>query len=723
MPLIKKSEELRKEQNEKALQLINRFISEIVSDLMNNNAQISGREIAIACKKKEREVIKNLIAAGLPQNDVQVHVSQMRNKAAVELKKREKEEGKEKRKREERTEEIREVLVREEKAVEKGGKEEITPELRFQKQLRIKLEHAMYEICGEKIDLSPELKINLPLKTPMVITTMHQGSKREVILKEIHLKRFCDPTVVEVGKFIGLLEYKIKILDVEDQKNEIKNYAVIEKIQGRAVSTLKLHPFKTPVFEIQYFRELGKVMALSFICAIPDRTTDNIMYVRNINDIKIATYEFENAFSYLKHLSIACAQNTFNVNVSFFGRTIAKHKNDLREGFVGAFKLAENNKEEILGNIREFAKNTNNPIILNQVKKAITINPDEVFNQITSKSKEFKEDFEWVYEMLKNAISAVEGTGSDGVYKRKYRPLDSRGKPGGLVRIPKCGKLYLLNDLQGDVNLFLKFFEDNPKLISELANNTAYLVMAGDMIHAQTEAGESVTELDLLEAVMLLKTRFPNNVYYMLGNHCLGEILGDGILPIYKKGKTTEQKYFEKLIMEKYGDNYKKIHEGYIDFLKHLALIAITENGIIISHTGPIHGWNIKDTSESLEKFRNIFVNGYGKDNKDLYQMLWNRFGESFILDGIGYDSEDIEKFITAMKAKFMIVGHTPCRGYCFHGKQMVVDPYGNEGGYLIIDLTDESITTEKLKAGFRKFKEDKPEKKIWELHQEIMKK
>jgi len=103
--------------------------------------------------------------------------------------------------------------------------------------------------------------------------------------------------------------------------------------------------------------------------------------------------------------------------------------------------------------------------------------------------------------------------------------------------------------------------------------------------------------------------------------------------------------------------------------------------------------------------------------------MLWNRFGESFILDGIGYDSEDIEKFITAMKAKFMIVGHTPCRGYCFHGKQMVVDPYGNEGGYLIIDLTDESITTEKLKAGFRKFKEDKPEKKIWELHQEIMKK
>ena len=100
MPLIKKSEELRKEQNEKALQLINRFISEIVSDLMNNNAQISGREIAIACKKKEREVIKNLIAAGLPQNDVQVHVSQMRNKAAVELKKREKEEGKEKRKRE-----------------------------------------------------------------------------------------------------------------------------------------------------------------------------------------------------------------------------------------------------------------------------------------------------------------------------------------------------------------------------------------------------------------------------------------------------------------------------------------------------------------------------------------------------------------------------------------------------------------------------------------------
>jgi hypothetical protein len=53
----------------------------------------------------------------------------------------------------------------------------------------------------------------------------------------------------------------------------------------------------------------------------------------------------------------------------------------------------------------------------------------------------------------------------------------------------------------------------------------------------------------------------------------------------------------------------------------------------------------------------------------------------------------------------------------------MVVDPYGTEGGYLVIDLTDENITTEKLKAGFRKFGESKPEKKIGELHHEIMKK
>lgn len=715
-----KNKEFKKE--EKASKIMAKEISRIVAELKKNKTKTSDRDISAASKKREKEIIKQLISAGLGDGEARLHVLRMKSKIAAELKKAEIEE----KRKDKRREKLRELVGVKKKGKEekKGGKlQNIESESELRKYMTIKIEEIFNEIYkenGEKIRLSPDFKFDFS-KNQQLITAEHQGKKYKVILKEINPQTFPDPFVLKIGDLAGTSNYAVKTFSIKNPENEIKNYAVIEKVKGMSTTALRASPVKIRGLEAQYFRELGKIIALTYICAIPGRNTDNIILSRTEKDLKLKTYDFEGAYDYSKHSSLICAQNALDMNTLFFGKIALYHKNDLKDGFVEAFNSAKTKKFRLLNIAKEYAKATGNIGAVEKIKKITFQDPNRIFKKLISTNAILSGDFDFIKEIIINAIRAVDGRDYRGKYIRKFRPLDSRGKPGGLVKLPKKGKLYILTDLQGDLNNFLKFFEDNPKVISELSADAAYLVIAGDMIHGNFIEEESTTQLDLLETVMLLKTKFPDNVYYLLGNHCLGEILGDEAMPIYKKGKFSEQYYFKKLIKEKYKDNYKIIHDGYVKFLKRLPLIVKTENGIIISHTGPIHGWEIKNMEISDEKFINIFLGGYGKDNKELYQMLWNRFGNSFIIKGKGYDTEDIKKFLSDMSAKVMVVGHTPCEGYSIRGNQMVVDSCGEVAGYVILDLTDEDINIEKLKQGFRMFKKGKSGKRFYTLNYEIM--
>jgi len=690
-----------KKKDEKVSKIMAQWVMEIVSELENN--KISAGSMNAAIKKSGDKIITQLKDAGLNNRETQSQVSQVKGRVINEIKK-----------------ERRKSMVGAAGKKEENGKEEngkISGESEFEKDLKLKLAGALREFYGGKIHLDSKLKLLKTTKS-QVITAEHEGVSRRVILKEINPETFCDFAVMKIQKYTGIRYYKINTFEISEQ-NKKRNYAVIEKPRGRSVMMLRLCPFKIQDFEAQYFRELGKIVALVFICAIPDRNAENITGDKTGGTLNLTTCDFSDAFNYSLHSPIACAGNTLDANVSLFGKTAAHHKEDLKKGFIGAFNSAKDNRYRLLYHIREFSNNTKNFSAFNNIKRIITQDPALISGRLIAKSKVLKDDFEFVSEIIKAAVDAIEGKVS-GNYVRKFRPLDKRGKPGGLIQLPKKGMLYIVADIQANVDNFLKVFKDNPKLINELSKGKSHLVITGDLIHSPSIEQESTTQLDLLETAMLLKAKFPDNFHFLLGNHCLGEILGNEML-LYKKGKLSEQQYFEKLIKEKYKDNYKKVHEGYVDFLKHLPLVVRTENGIIVSHTGPIHCWNIKDMNAGIEKFINIFLGGYGRNNKELYQMLWSRFGDSYVEEGRGHDNEDIKRFLSAMNAKVMVVGHTPARGYAVHEQQMVVDSEGAESGYLVVDLTDDDINIEKLKQDFRWFKKGSAHKKLDDLNYEIM--
>lgn len=724
MPLNTESKGRKNGQEGKVSEIMSKWASEIISELKKEKTKISAGSISSKSKKSEKEIIRKLKAAGLPNKEIQSQVSQIRNIVIIELKK----ERKREKLRRERDMKLKGMGLlgkpateKREYAQEKENPEESKKRFAFNQQLIPKIEYAMHEIYGKSFNLSSKLEL-LTDERKQLITAEYQGKKYGVILKEYEPETFCEPAVNEVIKCIDAGNYEIRTFSIEEKDSETRNYAVIEKVHGLTMGALMLKPVKIRGQESQYFRELGKIAALAYICAIPDRSMENIIVDKVEGNIKLTTYDFETAFDYARNPGIECAQNIIDLNTLFFGKIALYHVDSLKEGFVEALNSAKTKKFKITSITKEYAKVTKNASAVSGIKKIIYQDADTIFKRLRSKNSILKGDYAFVREITSAAVNAIEGKDFRGKYIRKFRPLDSRGKPGGLVQLPMKGKAYIIADLQGDLNNFLKIFEDNPRLIQELARGISYLIITGDLIHGNFVEDESTTQLDLLETVMLLKSKFPDNVHYLLGNHCLGEILGDEVMPIYKKGKISEQKYFEKLVKEKYGDEYKTIREGYVKFLKNLALMVRTKNGIIISHTGPLHGWDVKDMELSIDKFINIFIDGYCKENKELYQMLWSRFGERFIVAGKGYDHEDIEKFLSSMNAKVMVVGHTPCDGYMIHDKQMIVDSCGKIAGYLIVDLTDKNMNIEKLKEGFRRFKDGKSKKILYALNYEIMK-
>ena len=82
----------------------------------------------------------------------------------------------------------------------------------------------------------------------------------------------------------------------KDPGNIIRHYAVIEKVPGKNIIALKMHPGRIKGLERQYLRELGKIIALTYVCAIPDRTSDNIIWNNPKYDIKLTTFDFAKSF-------------------------------------------------------------------------------------------------------------------------------------------------------------------------------------------------------------------------------------------------------------------------------------------------------------------------------------------------------------------------------------------------------------------------------------------
>jgi len=136
--------------------------------------------------------------------------------------------------------------------------------------------------------------------------------------------------------------------------------------------------------ERQYLEELGKLVAFTYVCAIPDRTSDNIICDKTGYEIKLTTFDFAMSFDYKKYSPLKVALFALDMNTSFLKDIALRNKDALKRGFLAAFNSAKKNESKILKNVVELKKDS-----ASDIKKILEEEPERIFDELTGKSKFF----------------------------------------------------------------------------------------------------------------------------------------------------------------------------------------------------------------------------------------------------------------------------------------------------------------------------------------------
>jgi hypothetical protein len=188
-----------------------------------------------------------------------------------------------------------------------------------------------------------------------------------------------------------------------------------------------------------------------------------------------------------------------------------------------------------------------------------------------------------------------------------YRPHNSEGFPGGLIRLKKNIPTIIVPDLHARIEFLLsvllfKPFDDKT-VLEMLFSGEIQVVCVGDGFHAESRAikrwkkafeeyqtgfkshknmdQEMSESLGLMEIVMEMKSQTPEYFHFLKGNH-------ENVANEKKDGNFPFRKfcYEGEMVAHYMKNNYKDVFQDYYNFEKSLPLFAIGKN-FLVSHAEP----------------------------------------------------------------------------------------------------------------------------------------
>jgi hypothetical protein len=220
------------------------------------------------------------------------------------------------------------------------------------------------------------------------------------------------------------------------------------------------------------------------------------------------------------------------------------------------------------------------------------------------------------------------------------RPLDGKGRPGGLVELPDEMAPIVIGDLHAKTDNLLSVLSHGG-VLAALEQRQACLLLLGDAVHCEEpgrydQMGGSLLLMDL---IFRLKLTFPDQVFYLRGNH-------DGFSEEIAKGGVPQGQLWEKKLRKSRGDEYRDEMAHYYDQLPYVA----ASPRMVACHAAPpvskVERQGLVDARENPKLIRELI-------NNRLYRP--HRPG--------GYNKGDVKRlrklFGLGEKAP-VVVGHTP---------------------------------------------------------------
>src|SRR5215212_4824627 len=148
-----------------------------------------------------------------------------------------------------------------------------------------------------------------------------------------------------------------------------------------------------------------------------------------------------------------------------------------------------------------------------------------------------------------------------------------------VVHLPGEGEVWMTGDIHDHRNNFKKLIT-----AAALANNPQRHLVLHELIHGDHfDASGAEDSWKMLYQAAELKCEFPGQIHFLLANHDLAQIHGEGIM---KAGLSVCEAFYKGLKRDLPKD-YHKVNIAITEFLLSLPLAIRTENGLFFCHSLP----------------------------------------------------------------------------------------------------------------------------------------
>ena len=254
-----------------------------------------------------------------------------------------------------------------------------------------------------------------------------------------------------------------------------------------------------------------------------------------------------------------------------------------------------------------------------------------------------------------------------------------------VVNLPERGEVWMTGDIHDNRANFAKLTR-----LADLSNNPERHLILHELIHGDyfDQDHAEGSWLTLAKAAEL-KCDFPQQVHFLLANHDLAQIHGEGIM----KAGFSVCEAFTAGVRRDFGNAHMSVEFAITEFLLSLPLAVRTKNDLLFCHSLP--------TDNEINAFdftvfdRPLTAADYRRRTGPVYQLIWGRH----------VSPAGVELFAEKMNARLIVTGHQPQdMGYALNGDQhLIIASDHSQGVFLPLSLSDR-YDMEELVSKLKKF-------------------
>jgi hypothetical protein len=277
------------------------------------------------------------------------------------------------------------------------------------------------------------------------------------------------------------------------------------------------------------------------------------------------------------------------------------------------------------------------------------------------------------------AVIEVFGTATEENQINRHRVMQT-------VHLPPDAEVWMTGDVHDNRRNFDKLLR-----AADLGNHPDRHLILHELIHGDhyDEAGAEDSWTTLYRAAEL-KCDFPDQVHFLLANHDLAQVFGEGI----SKNGVSVCEAFTAALKRDFGQiPYHKVSFAITEFLLSLPLAVRTPGGMFFCHSLPTDS-QVADFDYTVFD-RPLSGNDYKRRTGPAYQLIWGR----------GMGPETVDAFLEQVQAKGVVTGHqTQEMGFATNGEHHLIVASEHSHGVFLPLETNVAYTADEMVERLVKF-------------------